>query len=313
MIHLDIIDVGHGNSTVVRDNDISVIIDSAPGGALLSYLGERAITSVDLFVLSHSDYDHIGGLIAVLNSEIRVGKVLLNSDGTKDSETWRDLLFALDDAQRLGTIEFEVGITEGELAVPGLVACSLDVISPSRALAGLGAGGRSRCGRTITSNTISAVIRVKQGEKGVALLAGDMDSIALSELEHHDLEMTADLLVYPHHGGLPGEGDVETFVSRLCRKVRPKAVAFSNGRGRYDNPRPDVIDAVRRNIGSAYICCTQLSERCAENHPDDVLRRKFKQCAGRVTTEIAGGEVVYSSRAVHETLIARLEGRPMCG
>lgn len=312
MLHLDIIDVGHGNSAVLRNCGVNVVFDAAPGGALVSYMVEHGINSVDLFVLSHADYDHIGGLIALLNSGIRIGKVIVNSDGTKGSETWRDLLFALDDAQRRGVVEFEIGITEGKLEVPGLKDCTLEVLSPSRALAGLGAGGKSRCGRTITSNTISAVVRVKQGDRGVALLAGDMDSVALTELEEHKLEMNADLLVYPHHGGLPGEGDVSRFVERLCGKVEPKVVVFSNGRGRYDNPREEVVNAVKRVIGAGYICCTQLSERCAEHHPDNLPRKKFKHCAGRITTNIEGGNIVYSSKDSHDAFVGRLSEIPMC-
>lgn len=312
MINLDIIDVGHGNATVVRERSVSVVFDAAPGGALITYLREHGIEAVDLFVLSHSDFDHIGGLIAVLNSGIRIGRVLLNSDGTKGSEAWRDLLFALDDAQREGRIEFEVGLTEGPLEVNGLNECSFEVLSPSRALAGLGAGNRSRCQRVITSNTISAVIRVKQGDKGIAFLAADMDCIALAELERNGRDMRAELLVYPHHGGLPGDGDVEDFVRRLCGRVEPKAVAFSNGRGRFDNPRQEVIKAVRRSLAPAYICCTQLSERCAEHHPDDAPRHKARQCAGRVTAEIVGGTVVYPSRPSHQAMIDRLAGVPMC-
>lgn len=312
MMKLDIIDVGHGNSAVIRDGDVNVVVDAAPGGALVSYLQEHAIDYVELVVLSHSDADHIGGLIAVLDSGIRVGRVILNSDGTKGSETWRDLIFSLTDAKREGHITFDVGITQGALDVPGLSSCSLEVVSPSTALAGLGAGGRGRCGRTITSNTISAVIRVLQEGRGVALLAGDMDVVALNEIEYLDVDLRADLLVYPHHGGLPGEGDPETFVARLCDRVQPSAVAFSNGRGRYDNPRAEVVGALKSCSPGAYICCTQLSERCADTHPDDAPRRKFRQCAGRVTTEIADGKLQYSSRSNHEALIARLSGVPMC-
>lgn len=312
MINLDVIDVGHGNATVIREGAASVVVDAAPGGALISYLKEHEIAVIDLFVLSHSDYDHIGGLIAVLNSGVHIRRVLLNSDGTKNSEAWRDLLFALDDAQRNGDVNFEVGLTEGELSVSGFNECSFQVVSPSRALAGLGAGNKSRCKRTITSNTISAVIRVQREGAGIALLAADMDAIALTELERNGGDMAADLLVYPHHGGLPGDGDVSDFVRRLCEKVKPRVVAFSNGRGKFDNPREDVVRAVRACIAEAYICCTQLSERCAERHPDDVPRRKAKKCAGRVTTEIDGGEIFYSSRVNHEKFIARLSDVPMC-
>ncbi|MEA0736879.1 MBL fold metallo-hydrolase [Xanthomonas campestris pv. campestris] len=312
MVVVDVVDVGHGNATVIRESGITIVVDAAPGGALLAHLEEFGINYINLFILSHADYDHIGGLVAVLSSGIRVERVLLNSDGTKESQAWRDLIFALDDAQRSGVIEFEVGLTEGHLMVKGLTRCALDVVSPSRALAGLGVGGKSRCLREITSNSISAVIRVKEDDHGVALLAGDMDDIALLELERNSPNIEAELLVYPHHGGLAGGCDIDKFVDRLLAMVRPSTIAFSNGRGRYDNPRAEVVAAVKRNAAHGYICCTQLSERCAERHPDERARHIERKCAGRVRAEITNGAVEYPLRATHQELISRVVGTPMC-
>lgn len=311
-MQIDILDVGHGNAAVLRDGPITVIVDAAPGGVLLSHLEEKGIDAIDLIIISHADHDHIGGLLAVLNSKISVKRVILNADGLKHTKSWSDLVFALDDAKRGGEVEFMVGLTEGELIVQGAVESSLYVLSPSPALAALGVGNRGRCGRDVTSNSISAVIRVCENGRGVAVLAGDMDDVALAELERNDLEMTADILVYPHHGGLPGGVSVDSFVKRLVERVKPSNVVFSSGRGRFDNPREEVVIAVRRYADTAYISCTQLSERCAEIHPGDTPRKKMRKCAGGVNISVVEGSIHYLGRDTHEAFVRDLEVSPMC-
>lgn len=44
MPDISILDVGHGNSSVIRDGEMVLIVDAGPGTALLEYLsGDRYI------------------------------------------------------------------------------------------------------------------------------------------------------------------------------------------------------------------------------------------------------------------------------
>ena len=315
---LSIVDVGHGNAAVVREGDAVAVVDTAVGNALLLFLEQQKISEVDFVLLSHSDADHIGGLIGLLSSGVRIRKVLINSDASKESEVWRDLIFALDDAQRAGAIEFEVGAYEAVLEVPGFSDCSMQIIGPSRALVALGVGAKDFEGRLIGTNSISAVVRVLHGEVPVALLAGDLDEVGLKEIERAGVDARADVLVFPHHGGLPGAANVDDFVSRLIRLTSPKAVLFSNGRGKHDNPRSEVVSAVRRCSENVYFGCTQLSRGCskADSPSSTHLSGKFSAgaakkgcCAGTVSCSLKAGTVHIDVQEAHTDFVqAQLPG-----
>jgi beta-lactamase superfamily II metal-dependent hydrolase len=70
------LDVGHGDSTIVRFREghqvRTLVVDGggpSRSGELLSYLLRNAITTVDLLVATHIDRSHITGLIPVAESE----------------------------------------------------------------------------------------------------------------------------------------------------------------------------------------------------------------------------------------------------
>ena len=67
--YLAILDVGHGNCAVLTDSKGIVVIDTGPGSALLEYLSEKNIKTIDVVLISHADQDHIGGLIQLLFSK----------------------------------------------------------------------------------------------------------------------------------------------------------------------------------------------------------------------------------------------------
>src|SRR5882724_1692654 len=109
---LTILDVGHGNCAVIIDPDGTAIIDAGPGTALLEYLRERGVTNIHAILLSHTDADHIKGLIGLLAStDFKIHRIRVNSDALKTSVLWDDLLYELDKQQRRGTIEFHPTLT----------------------------------------------------------------------------------------------------------------------------------------------------------------------------------------------------------
>ncbi|HFE47343.1 MAG TPA: MBL fold metallo-hydrolase, partial [Nannocystis exedens] len=60
------IDVGQGACLVAVGSDAALVIDSGPAGAseaILRALGEHGITRVDLWIHTHFDADHLGGII----------------------------------------------------------------------------------------------------------------------------------------------------------------------------------------------------------------------------------------------------------
>ncbi|MFN7981142.1 MAG: hypothetical protein U0Q11_04740 [Vicinamibacterales bacterium] len=297
---ISILDVGHGNSAVVMAPGWVAIIDAGPGGALLSFLREQDITVVDEFLISHADEDHIGGLIALLASgEFFVKRVRLNSDAHKDSDIWNDLLIALDSAQRQGRIDFSPVLTVADNGLFDHQGVRLEILGPSTYLAGRGPGSTDRSGRPITTNSISAVIRVSVDGRRVVLFPGDIDQVGLDELLYNDgLDPHAEVLVFPHHGGRSGQTDVTVFSSSITQAVRPMVVVFSIGRGRHATPLPEVVAAIRAQAPAPRIACTQLSDRCSAAVPKGDpghLNPVFSR--GRERSHCCAGTIVISDGA----------------
>lgn len=126
----------------------------------------------------------------------------------------------------------------------------------------------------------------------LVLLPGDLDFVGLNNLIEDGQDCRAAMVIFPHHGGKPGNDDIINFTEELCRRVTPEVVIFSIGRGRHKTPRPELVDTIRKTAPHARILCTQLSEHCAANIPNGEQRylnqeyakgkeRKFC-CAGTV-------------------------------
>ncbi|WP_238879046.1 ComEC/Rec2 family competence protein [Achromobacter xylosoxidans] len=321
---ITIVDVAHGNCAVLEDGDKVVVFDAASGSSLLQYLEKQNLTAVDAVFVSHSDEDHISGLIALLASgRVDVNQVHLNPDAAKDSRIWGDLITLLDQVHCEGKTQVFTSIVSGCVERENLETAVIEILSPSRNLALRGAGARDDEKRKITSNSMSAVFRVLWNDRPIVLLCGDMDRITLKDMVRHRCDLVCDFLVFPHHGGNPGvtsEAGILKFVEELCRSANAKTVVFSNGRGKHDNPRPAVIAGVRQFTNGAEVMCTQLSNRCSSDTPfaDSHLSERFSAgaekkacCSGSVTIDLSTSQVSRPVRTAHLEFIKGLPS-PLC-
>lgn len=267
MSKLFIIDVGHGNSSVIQEGNSVVVIDTGLKGRLREFLDLRGISEIECIILSHSDADHISGLAGLLSGGLKINTVILNADADKATEAWRDLIFALDGAHERGELDFRVGLTNGYLDVPGFADVTLEVAAPTRLLAAYGVGAYDSVGKLITSNSLSAVVKVIHDGQSLALLTGDMDNVTLTEITRKNIDIKAEYLIFPHHGGLPGTTDPQLFCRELMRTVQPKTVLFSHGRDKHSNPNEKIVSEIIRSDQNIRIGCTQLSKVCAKLLP----------------------------------------------
>jgi len=78
-----ILDVGHGNCSILRDTKAVTVIDCGHDGSILIEALERLeVGAVDHVIISHADMDHIGGLELLLEV-LPVHHVYLNADAKK--------------------------------------------------------------------------------------------------------------------------------------------------------------------------------------------------------------------------------------
>lgn len=322
MARLIILDVAHGNCALVKDDDIIYVIDCAPGATLLETLDDLGIENVSYVLLSHADEDHIGGLMSLLLRK-KVEKVYLNGDSVKKSEVWQDMRSALAVARRTGNTRVHSSLTTNESGEFRSNSVNLEILAPHPEDALGGVGGRNIDGKKQYHNTMSAVIRVIHNSHPIALLPGDMDRPSFERIEREGGDLTADVIVFPHHGGRSGMGDAEKFASELCRAVSPQLVLFSTGRGTKGFPRPEVIKGVRDRAPSAHVCCTQLSQDCASVIPDSdfehltIVPAKGKDskscCGGSLLIELRGEDTSYDTLvANHSGFIDNHVPSPIC-
>lgn len=293
--HLCFLDVGHGNSTVlIAGEERVVVVDVGRQSAFSEFLLQQGISHIDSIYLSHADADHIGALTGVIaTQQVSIGRVFLNSDASKDTKCWDDLAYVLDRADQAGSLEASVGLVAGWTEeLPGDVC--LRVLGPSVYLATKGVGGTHRSGRRIQTNSISAVISIAVAGATLALLPGDLDGVGFDDLLDNGIDIRAPVLAYPHHGGRLGRStELGSHARTLLRAVNPEFVVFSIGRVQYANPNPETVHAIRETAPDARIVCTQLSEHCAKDLPDQPATHLSPVFArGRAAKACCGGTVV---------------------
>ncbi|MFC2022581.1 ComEC/Rec2 family competence protein [Chloroflexota bacterium] len=93
-LRVHFIDVGQGDAILIDLYDTEILIDAgdrSPG--VIAYLSRYVDGSLEVIVATHPHADHIGGLIAVLNT-FKVEEVWHNGD-TSDSKTFTDFMNAV--------------------------------------------------------------------------------------------------------------------------------------------------------------------------------------------------------------------------
>ena len=106
-------DVGQGDSSLVISPYRKEVILIDTGGIrnydvsdnVISFMKSIGIKSIDLIILSHGDYDHMGDAINLVNN-VKVEKVIFNSGGFNELE--QDLIKVLDKKKILYSFDIKV-------------------------------------------------------------------------------------------------------------------------------------------------------------------------------------------------------------
>ncbi|MBM7492687.1 competence protein ComEC [Micromonospora luteifusca] len=325
-LDVTVLDVGHGNAAVVRDGSNCAVIDAAPGDMVLTELERTHCSHIEHLIISHSDSDHAGGGPSLILDDSRtVGTVWFNPDSEKQTKIWERLLRAVHTRVRRGGLRgHQMLHTEiGQELTCG--RARLEVRHPSILMAGMGPTSRKTSLGVLETNTLSIVIRVHLAEMPAVLLAADIDAIGFKHMLDCGQELAAPVLVFPHHGGLPGHSSgVHEFAKELVQRVQPKMVVFSIRSGhRPANPNLEILRGVREGAPNAHIACTQLSTHCHQNEipvPSQHLaaksasgRKKGRCCAGTITVTHTSAGLAYDPPIEgHRAFVVAHIERPAC-
>jgi len=320
-VSVTVADVGHGNCALIRDGEFSALVDVALGGIPLELLRDAGVSRVDAVVISHADEDHVGGLTSLL-AGFDVGEVWINGDAARAGHSWDAVRAALRAAQQSGRTSVRCALEAGaEIRSPsGRVV--LKVLAPAGWNRLYDTGAKPAGRHRNTANGMSAIVAVEVDGAVQALLAGDGDAQAFRDLSDASADLRAPLLVFPHHGGLPGTGMAPAlFAADLCAAVEPTVVAFSVGRPKTRFPRPEVVAAVKAS--GAHVACTQLAVRCAAELPIALPAHLHNAAAGKAGRACCAGtlELTFPGQgrqflpllSDHDAFVAANAPTRMCG
>lgn len=215
------LDVGQGDSTLIRGRGLSVLVDG--GGSVGSDfdVGTRTVVpalralgvrSLDVVVATHADTDHIEGLSGVLRA-LPVGELWIGQRKADDP-----VLAELLTAARVEGVPVRE-VRRGDRIVRDSVA--LTVLWPPGHL-------------WSTEDNVNSVALTVESHGFRAALLGDLPDPAEAQIGVGKL----DLLKAAHHGSRHSTGEA------LLRESTPHDVLISVGRNTYGHPHPDVLGRI---------------------------------------------------------------------
>jgi competence protein ComEC len=139
-----------------------------------------------------------------------------------------------------------------------------------------------------------------------AVLGADAPPGLWRRLIDEEVDLTADVLLIPHHGADFSAAEL----TRLLEAVSPAVIGQSVGSvNPYDHPRSGTLEVVGSYVRAiqGYLLCTQLNRHCAGKlvSPDTA-------CAGTISVSAdAGGLRVTTSTLSHRVFVAK-QPSPHC-
>ena len=225
-LRVDLLDVGHGDSLVVRTPDRhTLLVDAGSPEAgrfrVVPFLRHEGITTLDGVIVTHPDGDHLGGALPLLRA-IRVRRLATN--GVIGDTALARHLHALVVARGIARDVVAAGMTRvvGDIGI--------DVLHPPPGLVP---------GAAADSNDNSIVLRLTRGAVSL-LLTGDIEEAGLPWLLRAPDALRANVLKVPHHGSRLGEAGNAFF-----QAVRPEVALLSVGRVHH-LPSAETLEALSR-------------------------------------------------------------------
>lgn len=233
-LQVTVLDVGHGDCLVLRTPQGHVLLvdagsEDAGRHRVVPYLRFAGITAVDALVLTHTDEDHLGGALPLLE-QVRVGRLLTNGVRGATMSARRLRRAARDRAIPDTVLQAGMRLDAG-------TGVRLDVLHPPPGLVPQAAAA---------SNDNSVVLSVAK-DRVRFLLCGDLEEAGIPWLLRAGASVQAAVLKVPHHGSRLGDAG-----ERLFQQVRPAVAVISAGR-RHRLPAAETVAALQRTSARRYL------------------------------------------------------------
>lgn len=224
-IWLTLLDVGQGLSAVVRTQKHLLVYDTGPRfgphfdtgqAVILPFLKQLKQYRIHTLIVSHADNDHSGGALSLIKA-LPIEKVIASQpDG-------------LSSGKKL-PLRVEPCHQGQEWSWDGV---HFEILHPNYNSAYEG-------------NNSSCVLRISNGKQSI-LLPGDIHTRGERVLLNKGLDLSATVLVAPHHGSKTSSS------AEFIQKVQPAYVLFPVGfRNRFKFPHPSILKRYYQQGAHAY-------------------------------------------------------------
>ena len=257
---LDVLDVGQGDGIFLRTQSGHVLmIDGGSSDVgkvgqyrLLPFLKSRGIGAVDYWFVSHTDSDHISGLLEVFSSRYRVRHLIL-AQGIAQDEAYRTLI--------------------GLARENGTEVCFMaagDVLHLGDAEMTALYGANNMTGNLSDKNENSLVLWYEE-DGFTAIFPGDIGSEREAEIT--DFLETGDVDFYKaaHHGSKYSNS--EAFLKLLSPKITAISCAEKNS---YGHPAREAVERIKQT-GSAVFYTMEAGQIKVTRKGTDIYVEKFKE------------------------------------
>jgi competence protein ComEC len=229
------LDVGQGDSTLVRSQGNAVLIDTGNKDSLLrEAIGESAIYELDGVFISHADSDHCESLES-LASYVNIKAVYVASDLLNCA--CNNCTELVDVGRKVVGDANLIGLNKGDVVKVGRF--SLEVVSPS---VFVDEGGNA--------DSLVLLCRYDYELDGVTewstLFTGDAEADVLQGLVDGALVGDIDILKVPHHGSKAGM--TEELLTALSPEVALIGVGATNRYGHPTSTALELLHAVGSNV-----------------------------------------------------------------
>lgn len=224
-LRVSFIDVGRGDAILISDSrGFDVLIDGGERDAdriLLSYLREKGVENIDVLVATHSDMDHLGGLIGFLKARRIPVKSVLYNGYYVEQPSWQGFIEAVNTrGLELTPAQYPQTFTWGDATakilnpIPGLPTPMVDE-------------------KAINDASMVILLDYKDVE---FLFTADATASTEAEMMAKGLPLQADILKAGHHGD--GLGTTAEFLSA----VKPAEAIISVGPNAQGLPSTETLD-----------------------------------------------------------------------